>query len=90
MTRNAKMAEFYCDEQLDLAQPYFEKFFDELVLQKGCKQFQLFFTCLLPVMDAKMDHVKRLEQILESTPPPSDKVFTETIADGIGLLKKAY
>lgn len=52
ITRNAKMAEFYCDEQLDLAQPYFEKFFDELVLQKGCKQFQLFFTCLLPVRDA--------------------------------------
>ena len=39
VTRNAKMAEFYCNEQLDLILPYFDKFFDELVLQKGHTQF---------------------------------------------------
>ena len=37
IARNAKMAEFYSDEQIDLVEPYFDKFFDELLKQRGCE-----------------------------------------------------
>ena len=37
VARNAKMAEFYDDDQLDLVQHYFSKFFDELISQKDHK-----------------------------------------------------
>jgi len=45
---------------------------------------------LLPVIDADLDHVKRLEQILASQPSDSDISFKEALSDGIGLLTKAY
>lgn len=89
VVRNAKMAEFYCSEQVDIIQPFFSMFFDTLYEQKDSKQFQSFFNCLLPVMDSKINGVKRLQRILKDTTPSTDKAFIETLTDGIDLLKKA-
>lgn len=53
VTRQAKMADFYCIDSLDLARPYFSKFFDILPDQKNAKHFQSFFNNLLPMIDSE-------------------------------------
>lgn len=88
--RNAKMAEFYSNNQLDLVKPYFAKFFDEIVRQRDHQQFQLFVTCLLPVIDANLSHWRRLEQISMSFPNEDDFEFQEVLQDGLTRLQIAY
>lgn len=70
--------------------PYFSKFLDEIVRQKGHKQFALFFNCLLPAIDGDLSHVRRLEQILMDFPNEEDFNFQEVLLDGICRLNTAH
>ena len=73
---------------MDITEPYFEKFFDELVRQNKTtshKKFDAFFSYMLPDMRVSDHHIVRLVSILQDT-ADNEKMFTETLRDGIDLL----
>ena len=75
--KNAKMAGFYSLNQIDIVQPYFDKFFDILVEMKNTKvnkEFESFFWNLLPSMQVQDSHIVRLVSILQDT-PDTDHIF---------------
>ena len=88
--RSAKMTGFYSANQLDIIEPYFDKFFDELVRQNQLsthKKFEAFFHNLLPRMRVNDSHIVRLVTILQET-PDSEQMFQEILRDGIDSLVK--
>jgi len=88
--RSAKLAGFYASGQIDIIEPYFEKFFDELVRQNQLtthKKFESFFWSLLPRMRVNDHYIVRLVSILQDT-PDIENTFRETLRDGIDSLVK--
>lgn len=88
--RGAKMAGFYSFDQVDIIEPYFEKFFDELVRQNEMtthKKFEDFFHYMMPRMRVTDHYIVRLVSILQDT-PDNEQMFSETLRDGIDLLVK--
>ena len=86
--RSAKMGGFYSFEQIDIVEPYFEKFFDILYEQhekSTHKRFESFFFSLMPRMVVTDHHIVRLVSILQDT-PDTEQMFSETLRDGVDLL----
>ena len=91
--RGAKMSGFQNRDQLDIIQPYFDKFFEVLptLRAKGMshKNFSAFFHNLLPrIGDIKDEHIVRLVCLKQDT-HDTDKVFTNILQDGIELLVRS-
>lgn len=86
--RNAKMGGFYSGDQLDIIEPYFDKFFDILYEQhekSTHKKFEGFFYSMLPRVVVKDNYIVRLVTILQET-PDTEQMFTEMLRDGIDIL----
>lgn len=86
--RGAKMGSFYAADQLDIVEPYFDKFFDilpEMHEQMTHKAFEGFFYSMLPRLAVRDSHIVRLVTLLQDT-PDTQKMFAETLRDGIDLL----
>lgn len=67
----AKMEGFYSEEQLDLCEPYFDKFFEALSLQRRMNSYKgmcQFFHGMLPRLHVKDEYIFKLSQILYETP----------------------
>lgn len=82
------MAGFKSFEQLDLLEPYEDKFFDILFEQHEhttYKTFSSFFHSMLPRMVVKDSYIVRLVALLHET-PDTEQMFAETIKDGIDML----
>lgn len=65
--KNAKMAGFYALSQLEIVEPYFEKFFDillEMHEKTTYKEFSSFFHSMMPRMQVKDSHIVRLVSLL--------------------------
>ena len=86
--RSAKMAGFYSYEQIDIIEPYFQKFFDILYEQhekSTHKKFEGFFWSMLPRMCVTDNFIVRLVSILQDT-PDTEAMFSEMLRDGVDLL----
>ena len=88
IVKAAKMTGFASKEQIDLLEPYFDKFFDTLVLQSKMSSYKSlcsFFHAMLPRLSVKDDYIFRLYQLLYDT-PDSQGPFQSTLKDGIDIL----
>ena len=87
--RTAKMSGFYGHDQHDIVAPYFDKFYEVLpVMFKTCayKKFAGFFNHMLPRSgEIKDEHIVKLVCLKQDT-HDTDKVFMNTLQDGIELL----
>lgn len=87
--RRAKMSGFYGNDQLDIIQPYFDKFYETLPVAFKTMQyrnFEAFFHSMLPKhYEIKDEHIVRLVCLKQDT-HDTDKVFMNTLQDGIELL----
>jgi len=89
--RSAKMAGFYSWDQLDIIEPYFDKFFDCLAeLHEKCthKKFESFFYSMLPRMKISDSHIVKLVALKLHT-PDTEKMFADSLQDGIEILMRA-
>ena len=82
------MKGFVSKEQLDLLEPYFDQFFDTLVLQSKTSSYKSlcsFFFAMLPRLSVKDAYIFRLYKLLYDT-PDSQGPFQSTLKDGIDIL----
>mmetsp|Transcript_17220 Transcript_17220/g.21745 ORF Transcript_17220/g.21745 Transcript_17220/m.21745 type:complete len:101 (-) Transcript_17220:11-313(-) len=82
------MGGFYASEQMDIIEPYFDKFFDILPFmheKSTHKTFESFFFNMLPRMAVKDAHIVRLVNLLQEV-PDTDTMFAETLKDGLDVL----
>jgi hypothetical protein len=82
------MAGFYSWDQLDIIEPYFDKYYQEIVRMQGLvgrAYLTSFFHSLLPTMQIQDAHIVRLVAIKANT-PDSDTSFTNMLQDGIEVL----
>lgn len=89
--KSAKMGGFYNWEQLDLIEPYFEKFYEilpELHEKYTFKEFDTFFFSLLPSMTIRDSHIVKLVE-LKLQVSDNEKMFANTLQDGIEILMRS-
>jgi len=89
--RSAKINGFMSFEQLDLCEPYFDKFFDHVATMQAktsTKIFESFFFGLLPRMNISDAHIVKLVALKQDT-PDNEKTFINTLQDGIELLVRS-
>ena len=86
--RSAKMSAFYSGDQMELCEPYFDKFYDVLVEFHNNfthKVFSAFFAYMMPKMKVTDAHIVRLLTILQDT-PDNEQMFRDTMQDGLDSL----
>ena len=88
IVKQAKMAGFYSTNQLDLIEPYFEKFIDALRLQREMNSYKgmcQFFHGMLPRIEVQDKYIFKLYELLHET-PDSEAMFQATLKDGLDIL----
>ena len=86
--KRAKLAGFYSYEQLDIVEPYFDKFYELIPFMQektNPKTFEAFFYGLLPRMKITDSHIVKLVALKQDT-PDNQKQFMNILQDGIELL----
>jgi aminopeptidase N len=86
--RRAKMGGFYSWDQMDLIEPYFDKFFEvlpEIAQKTTWKYLDTFFHMMLPTMQVKESHIVKLVALKNET-PDSQLQFACLLQDGIEVL----
>ena len=89
--KEAKMAGFYAINQIDIIEPYFDKFYQVLPSmhkQLTLNSFNSFFNMLLPRLKIKDSHVVTLVALKQDT-PDNEKNFMNTLQNGIELLLRS-
>jgi hypothetical protein len=90
--RTSKMNGFYVRDQLDIIEPYFDKFYQVLPYAfktMSYRNFSGFFSAMLPrVGEIKDEHIVRLVCLKQDT-HDTDKVFMNQLQDGIELLVRS-
>lgn len=79
--KSAKMQGFYSYEQLDLCEPYFDKYFDHVKPMQegtGTKVFENFYFGLLPRMKISDSHIVKLVALKQDT-PDNEKGFINVL-----------
>lgn len=82
------MGGFYSWDQLDICEPYFDKFYDELGNLSGHHTFKYidtFFYSMLPRMKIEDKHIVKLLEI-KSKVPDTNSMYMNILQDGIELL----
>ena len=86
--RRAKMQGFFQSNQLDICEPFFDKFYDSLATMHHEHQFTYitsFFNHLLPRIKIEDKHIVKL-MMIKGQVPDTDAAYMNVLQDGIELL----
>ena len=86
--KTAKMTGFYAWDQLDICEPYFDKYYEviaQIYQETSTRYFENFFFYMLPKMIIKDAHIVKLCSIKANT-SDLDSNFAKELQDGIEML----
>lgn len=89
--KRSKMGGFYASDQMEIIEPYFDKFYDvltELHEKYTYKEFDTFFHNMLPRMKITDSHIVKLVSLKLQT-SDNEQMFATTLQDGIEILMRS-